>query len=359
MQTRPRWAPKHATRASPCNPPLQSGTKEPRRSSPARVPETGRAQNERPRSAVAAGVRTPRSPTQGPTRHSPVQTPGSAGRRGPLLLGLCTRRPDLNFLRPLFPAAAGQEPRPRARSHRSGGAARSTLRGAGTPAPPSAGQRAPPPSLCPRGTGGRCRGGSSRCSRWGCHYQHRPARSASRPNVVIRRVAASLGTSAAELLHIERPPIPGPPRPAARGPRPRPLSSRDGGGGGPAASLRGARRPRPSGWQHLVLPERYRCRLASAHRGRLRAASPPPAAHACDLQGGASWTRRTGPARLGACTAAPPAPARAPGSCSGPARSGPSRTRPRLGLGPSPSQTKRKRSRGVWLDKRPTTRSYL
>lgn len=129
LQTHLPWAPKHSIPASLWNFPLQKGTKEPKKNSPARGPGVPvRPSSERGSQGVQSpvGVRTRRPPTRGPARHSPVWSPrrggaqaaGSSGalhasNRTPTSLGRCRRR------------QLGRELRPRALPGRHGGTARS------------------------------------------------------------------------------------------------------------------------------------------------------------------------------------------------------------------------------------------
>lgn len=199
MQTHPRWAPQHSTRASLWNPHPHSGG------------DKG-AQEELP----GAGARSPRGPgsereageVQPLSRGADPPTPrlrdprdthrcgaaGLAGPRGPVLLGPCTRpaRPQL-LSAPVAGGSWEDSPHRGLRltaaeallSRRSGGRElrpRGPPAGAGPHLPRAVGHRGRLPprrklTLQPRG----------------CHYHHRPARSASRPNAVIGRVAALLG----------------------------------------------------------------------------------------------------------------------------------------------------------------------
>lgn len=180
-QTYLLWAPKHCAPASLWNPSLQRGTK--RKSS---GPSSERRDLE---VQSPAGVRTRRRPpTQAPARHSPVRSLRRGGVQGAGSSGaLHASGPTLTSLGRCRQRQLGNEPRPRALSRRRGGAAGSAHK--------THKRRGTPPSLRLRGTGGgQRRGESQRCNRRDCRYHYRPSRRASRPNVVIRRVAASLGT---------------------------------------------------------------------------------------------------------------------------------------------------------------------
>lgn len=175
--------------------------------------------------AVASRGANPPPPTQGPTRATltGAEPPERRGAGGRFLWVPARVRSDPNFA----PVASGSWGASTDRG-RCLAATEALLawpaRGAGTPASRSPGQGGPPPSLCLRGIGGGCcRGESERCSRSGCPDHYRPAPSASRPNVVIRRVAASEYLEPPKSFTFEPPPPPLPAPPTSSRARPHPL----------------------------------------------------------------------------------------------------------------------------------------
>lgn len=224
--------PRGVPRAQPGTAAALSGAGAPRRAqrtpsplaSRSRRSERGQSQEERVPAARAQNEGRGGAVVRGTPPHSPVRSPRRGEARGRLLGSPARVRPDPNFARPLSPAAAGAPARTEGAVSQPRRRCRLGPRGGGTAA------RGPrPPSVCwepaalplrrklpPRPLGLR--------------YRRRPASSASRPNAVIDRAAASRAPSAARPWQPS--PSPAAPPPArGRRPRPLPVTRRRGGAG--------------------------------------------------------------------------------------------------------------------------------
>lgn len=326
--------PTHATRAGLWNPPSggDKGAREELPGAGARSPRGPSLEREAREVQVRRGANPP--PPNSGTRATltGAERPdwrGPEGRffwgpaRGPQLLpapvagGSWEDSPDRGL------GLTAAEALPARRSGGLGGG------GAGTPAPRSSGRGGPPPaSGCGEAVAlAAAAKATAAAAARGCPYPYRPARSASRPNVVIGRVAASLGPrSRGESSQPSALPVHVPPRPrAGRGHAPlRHVTAR--GGGARRCAPRGRRR-------HARVPgcagSYGRSLISAAHapaHPRAAAGCEPTAAHPAPgtCRGGACGTGRTGSRPVGA-GGAWALPAQSPGPralCSPPRRPG-------------------------------------
>lgn len=194
-----------------------------------------------------------------------AEPPDWRGARGRFFWGPARVRSDLNFSRPLWPAAAGKSARTKGSVSTPRRRRPHDPQGAATPAPQSTGPGGPPPSLGLWGTAAAPAAAKANAAAAGAATAS-TARPGARRGLMLSSASSPplWAPRAAEILHI-RPPSPSGSRPATRGLRPHPFSSRE-----------GARRRLPRGLGCGAGGSHARAAGGASFRGSLIAAASPP-----------------------------------------------------------------------------------